>query len=105
MSPVTLVVLTAAWTLGLLLLGVGDVPVYLAPLLLILIPLLTGRYPGDEALVRAARRLSRRGRRARPAPEPRPRRSPRTGLLPRGGRLVGAALAGRAPPAPPSCPA
>ena len=101
----SLAVLTSAWTLGLLLLGVGDVPVYLAPLLLILLPLLAGRYPGDEALVRAARRLSGPRRRSRPAPESPPGRSPRAGLLPRGGRLVGTALAGRAPPRAPSCPA
>jgi hypothetical protein len=88
--------LTGVWLLGLELLGVEAALAYLAPALLILLPLLGGRYPGDEALVRAA------GRRARPAraslPGPVPRHRARDALLPRGGRLVGAALAGRAPP-------
>ncbi len=89
--------ITSVWTLGMLVLGVSDALIYLAPALLILLPLLSGRYPGDEVLVRAARRT--RPRRRRPAvAEPRQRRTPVAHLLPRGGRLVGAALAGRAPP-------
>jgi len=88
--------ITCVWTLGMLIVGVGDALIYLAPALLILLPLLTGRYPGDEALVRASRRPRRRRRGAAPAEQ---RRTPTTHLLPRGGRLVGAALAGRAPPA------
>ena len=82
-----------------LMLGVGDTLIYLAPALLILLPLLSGRYPGDEALVRAARRAGPRRRRRR-APSRAAARLPIAGLLPRGGRLVGAALAGRAPPRP-----
>jgi hypothetical protein len=89
--------ITSVWTLGMLVLGVGDALIYLAPALLILLPLLTGRYPGDDALVRASRRVRRR--RGAPPAEPRRRRTPTAHLLPRGGRLVGAALAGRAPPA------
>ncbi len=53
---IVLAALTAVWTLGMLALGVGDALIYLAPALLILVPLLYGRYPGDDALVRAARR-------------------------------------------------
>jgi hypothetical protein len=90
--------ITAVWTLGMLILGVGDALIYLAPALLILLPLLSGRYPGDDALVRAARRAGPRGRRLPPV-APRPARTPIAELLPRGGCLVGAALAGRAPPA------
>jgi hypothetical protein len=87
--------LTVVWLIGLELLGVEAAVAYLAPALLILLPLLSGRYPGDEALVRVA------GRRSRPArllpPPSLPRR--RAGvLLPRGGRLVATALAGRGPP-------
>ena len=89
--------LTCVWLLGLELLGVEAAFAYLAPALLILLPLLGGRYPGEEALVRAA------ARRAPPAcggpPPAMPRRRAPGVLLPRGGRLVGAALAGRAPPA------
>ena len=87
--------LTCIWLLGLELLGVEAAVAYLAPALLILLPLVGGRYPGDETLVRAARRVTPQRRRRRPAP----RRRPAVVLLPRGGRLVAAALAGRAPPA------
>ena len=96
--------ITAVWTLGMLILGVSDALIYLAPALLILLPLVSGRYPGDEVLVRAARRAHPRRRRL-PGAEPRPTRPPTVELLPRGGRLVGAALAGRAPPAPLQSPA
>jgi hypothetical protein len=88
--------LTLVWLLGLELLGVEAAFAYLAPALLILLPLLGGRYPGDETLVRVAGRRSSPTRR-RPSTS-RPRRGPAAALMPRGGRLVGAALAGRAPP-------
>jgi hypothetical protein len=88
--------LTVVWLLGLELLGVEAALAYLAPALLILFPLLSGRYPGDEALARVAARRSRPPR--VPAGEPPlPRRRPGA-LLPRGGRLVAASLAGRGPP-------
>jgi hypothetical protein len=90
--------LTSAWLLGLELLGVETAFAYLAPALLILLPLLGGRYPGDEALVRASDRRVRSRHRRRRSAAPRPRRRA-GGLLPRGGRLVATALAGRAPPA------
>jgi hypothetical protein len=89
--------LTVVWLLGLELLGVEAAVAYLAPALLILLPLLSGRYPGDEALVRVAGRLSRRARR-RPPQAPPLRRRRAGALLPRGGRLVAFALAGRGPP-------
>jgi hypothetical protein len=88
--------LTVVWLLGLELLGVEAAVAYLAPALLILLPLLSGRYPGDEALVRVAGRLSRRAGRPPQAPPLRRRRA--GALLPRGGRLVAFALAGRGPP-------
>ena len=53
--------ITAVWTLGMLILGVSDALIYLAPALLILLPLLSGRHPGDEVLVRAALRGRRCG--------------------------------------------
>jgi hypothetical protein len=89
--------ITVVWLLALELLGVEAALAYLAPALLILLPLISGRYPGDEALVRVAARRSRPARRPRQAPPPRRRRRPET-LLPRGGRLVAASLAGRGPP-------
>jgi hypothetical protein len=95
-SPLAFAALTVVWLLGLELLGVEAAVAYLAPALLILLPLLSGRYPGDEALVRVA---GRRSRPARLAPQAPPFSRPRAGaLLPRGGRLVAFALAGRGPP-------
>ena len=66
----------------------------LAPSALIGVLLLLGRFPGERVLVALARR--RAPRRARAALG-RPRAS--EALLARGGRLVAASLAGRAPPA------
>jgi hypothetical protein len=91
--------LTVVWLFGLELLGVEAAVAYLAPALLILLPLLGGRYPGDEALARIAARRWRPAR--RPPPQAPPLRRPRiVALLPRGGRLVAGALAGRGPPSP-----
>ena len=98
--PLALAAIAALWTLGLLGLGVAEAAAYLAPTLLILLPLLGGRYPGDAALTRAAsraRRMRPRSSLARPH-----RRFGPPRCLPRGGCLVGSALAGRAPPCP-SC--
>ena len=95
--PLALAATAALWTFGMLAIGVGDALAYLAPALLILLPLLGGHYPGDAALVRAAARS--RPRAPRTATEAPPRRRPlMTAVLPRGGGLLGAALAGRAPP-------
>lgn len=71
---------------------------YLVPLLVLLVPLAAGRFPGERVLLRIGR-----GRRAR-CVEPRPvgdARAPRPAsrLLPRGGRLIASALAVRPPPA------
>src|ERR1700742_4715525 len=67
---------------------------YIAPALLLLLPLALGRYPGERlrlALVRP-RRLARP---ASPAP---PRRPAPLTPLPRGGALLASSGAGRAPP-------
>ena len=96
LTALRLSALIAVWMLGLQLLGVGDTLIYLAPALLILLPLVLGRYPGDSALARATERV--RARRVRAGREMAPRRGSRARLLPRGGRLVGAALAVRGPP-------
>lgn len=94
--PLAFAAVTVVWLLGLELFGVEVAVAYLAPALLILLPLLSGRYPGDEALVRVA---ARRSRPARRPPEAPPFRRRRAGvLLPRGGRLVASSLAGRGPP-------
>jgi len=95
--PELLAVLAAAWLLALALVGVGEAFAYLAPALLLGLPLVAGRYPGERPLVRA---LSRR--RARPLRPPLCA-TPAARifvLTPRGGRLVATALAGRGPPGP-----
>jgi hypothetical protein len=89
--------LTLVWLAGLELLGVEAALAYLAPALLILLPLLGGRYPGDEALIRVAGRRTRPARRPPAAVAP-PRRRRADALMPRGGMLVAASLAGRGPP-------
>jgi hypothetical protein len=65
----------------------------MAPAFVLAFPLLAGRYPAEAALLRRVRRPRRRGRLVRLVLRPPAR------LVPRGGLLVGHALAGRAPPA------
>jgi hypothetical protein len=68
-----------------------------APVLLLFLPLLAGRYVGEDRLLRLAARA--RPRWARAASSGRPAlRPPR--ILARGGRLIALALAERGPPAP-----
>src|SRR4051794_41827810 len=67
------------------------------PALLLLMPLLAGRYVGEDGLARLA------GRRAAPrrrTPARLGARPPAPRALARGGRLIAAALAERGPPAP-----
>jgi periplasmic copper chaperone A len=68
---------------------------YLLPALALVAALVLGHYPGERLLLAVARR--RRPRRRAAAP-PRPRHLFARPRLPRGGALLGAALAGRAPP-------
>ena len=68
----------------------------LSPALVLLLPLLAGRYFGEERLQRLVARFAA-GRRPRPVSAPLPRRRPRA-VVARGGRLLAAALAERAPP-------
>jgi hypothetical protein len=71
---------------------------YLAPALLILIPLAFDRYPGERLLLAViagpARQISH--------PRTPPRRLALRSLLPRGGALLASALAGRGPPRSPA---
>jgi hypothetical protein len=71
---------------------------YLVPSLLLLAVLLLRRYPGEGRLAAIAESRSPRARRAAPPRSSRPR--PRA-FLPRGGLLIGAALAVRPPPGVP----
>jgi hypothetical protein len=69
---------------------------FMAPALVMLLPLIAGRYPGEQRLARFVRAMPA-GRRAVPVT---PARRPAFGrLLPRGGRLLASAVAVRPPPA------
>ena len=76
--------------------GVSPDLLLAVPALLLLMPLLAGRYLGEDGLARLAGRRAAPRRRT-PARLGVRRRAPR--LLPRGGRLIAAALAERGPPA------
>lgn len=85
------------WAVGLELPDLHVALLYLAPALLLAILLLAGRYPGEELLVRAARRRSTAGRRRRETRLARRRGITIVSL--RGGVLLASGMAGRAPPA------
>jgi hypothetical protein len=89
----------AALTLALAsltLVGIHSDVLLVAPVLVFALPLLAGRYVGEEQIARlAAAHVAAPLRPA--AAAPRTRRS--ASLLPRGGRLIAAALAVRPPPA------
>jgi len=70
---------------------------YLLPALLLLGALLLGRYPGERLRLRLAGVRARAARAVVAVPSPRQLLFARD-RLPRGGSLLGAALAGRAPP-------
>jgi hypothetical protein len=72
---------------------------YLLPAMLLALVLLAGRRPGERLIVALHRRRARRGgQRGSTTPGLVPAH-PTELALPRGGRLIAAALAGRAPPA------
>lgn len=90
-----LALVSCGWLLGAALIGTPEALAYLAPPLALIALLALGRYPGADVLERhlAARR--------RPAPRRATLRShhrPVPKLLPRGGTLLAAGLASRAPP-------
>jgi hypothetical protein len=69
----------------------------LLPLALLVGTLLAGRYPGERTLAARLRGVRPRPRRRGAVAPGRPRRRP-FAAAPRGGRLVGAAIASRPPP-------
>jgi hypothetical protein len=88
---------TSATLLVAALAGHAELLSYAAPLFLLVVPLLAGRYVGEERLERM-RSGMRQGRRLPPRGTP-----PVTGrrlvaALPRGGRLIAHSLAERPPP-------
>jgi len=89
----------AALTLAiaaLTLLGVHSDVLLAAPALVFALPLLAGRFVGEEQLARLAAAFSGHRRRPAAASARRSRRAPRP--LPRGGRLIATSLAVRPPP-------
>jgi hypothetical protein len=90
----------AAMTLAiasLTLLGVHSDVLLAAPVLVFALPLVAGRYVGEEQLARLAAAFCDTRRRPAQTLAPCARRAERR--LPRGGRLIAAALAVRPPPA------
>jgi hypothetical protein len=78
--------------------GHAELVAYAAPLLVLVLPLVAGRYVGEEALERLRERAAGRPRAALAAAAA---GGARRGLVafPRGGRLIAHALAERGPPA------
>ncbi len=92
-----LAALTLALALATVVVGVPADALLAAPVLVFALPLLAGRYVGEEQLARLA--ASFLGARRRPAATVASRARRCAGALPRGGRLIAAALAVRPPPA------
>lgn len=90
-----LAALTAALVVVMTLVGAEDL-LHTLPLLVLLLPLVGGRYLGEERLIALVRSRAPR-RPVRAAHAPRPVRTPLS--LPRGGRLIATSLAVRPPPA------
>ena|SRR6478672_1955820 len=87
--------LVAAWTVLAVHGGADTGLLYLAPALLLCVPLIFGRYVGEEQLAELAKRSPRcAARRASRLAVPRSH----VRLMQRGGRLVASSLAKRPPP-------
>lgn len=71
---------------------------YVAPVLILALPLLARRYPGEDLILRLGRPRRHVARRRAPV-LPAPLGARVVQVLPRGGRLIAAALAVRPPPA------
>jgi len=82
---------------SLTLLGIHSDFLLAAPALVLALPLLAGRYVGEEQLARLAAAFVAPPRRAAATRVPAAARAPRS--LPRGGRLIACSLAVRPPPA------
>jgi hypothetical protein len=94
-----LTLVVAGWTVVAALAGFEAGLLHLAPMLALLLPLLLGRYLGEERIARLAcawrSRLPRRPARVIAPVIPQPR-----ALAPRGGLLLARSLAVRPPPPP-----
>lgn len=87
---------TVCWALALALSGSTDTLLFLAPALLIVAPLIAGRYPGEELIAKLVAKRSRPLRRSVVAPPLAPR--PPVAWSPRGTRLLAFSRAERPPP-------
>lgn len=87
------------WLIVAAALGASSSAFYFAPFAFLLVPLLMGRYLGEEPLARLRERVRGPVRRPRRnAARPACTRAPRN-VFPRGGRLLASHLAVRPPPA------
>jgi hypothetical protein len=93
--PLTFALVAAAWMVADALTGSHSGLLYLAPALVLAVPLLLGRYVGEKQLVELAGRASARPRRL-VVRVVRPRSHAR--VMQRGGRLVASGMAKRPPP-------
>jgi hypothetical protein len=89
----------AAFPVVLIVPGLEAGVLFLAPAIVLLASLLTGRYVGEERLRRLAAAF-RPHRRRRPRAAATARAARPRARMPRGGRLVGTSLAVRPPPRP-----
>jgi hypothetical protein len=86
----------ACWAVALALTGSTDVLLFLAPALLIAVPLIAGRYVGEKLIARLVEK--RTAQRRRPASAPTPALREPAVWLPRGTGLIAFSLAKRPPP-------
>jgi hypothetical protein len=87
---------TVCWAFALALSGSTDALLFLAPALLIVAPLIAGRYPGEELIAKLAESGGRPPRRSTVASTPIPQQPP--AWSPRGARLLAFSRAERPPP-------
>lgn len=90
--------ITICWALALALAGSTDALLFMAPALLLVAPLIAGRYVGEGLIERLGERL---GRPRRLASSPASTPHPPAVWRPRGSGLIAFALATRPPPASP----
>jgi len=96
-TPARALAITLCWVAVLGITGSTDALLFLAPALLIAIPLLGGHYVGEELIAKFVARRSRRSRARSASPTPLASPAPAT-WRPRGTRLIAFGLAKRPPP-------
>lgn len=79
--------------------GNAELVAYAAPIVVLALPLVAGRYAGEERIARLAARIQRGNLHRRPTAD-RPLHRRVVVTVPRGGRLIADSLAVRPPPTP-----